>query len=76
MMSPICVPCERFYRCEKNELLFLLHNVSIWEGDLYKCPKCNHQIIVGIAEEPLVTQFDPNFRQWCEKWDVTLNIKD
>ena len=50
--TPVCVPCERNYRCELNGILVRLGPDAITAADLYKCPGCGHQIVKGFAREP------------------------
>jgi hypothetical protein len=47
--TPICVPCQRNYRCERNGILVRLGPNAIIDADLYECPSCEHQIVRGFA---------------------------
>jgi len=56
MPSPICVQCQLVMRCEKNDRL--VNDVragdlpaTYWLGDLFKCPKCHTEIMVGFSRE-------------------------
>lgn len=56
MPQPICVPCKVEMVCDKNEAY--VHDppsgqfpATYWSGDRYRCPKCGHQIIAGIASK-------------------------
>jgi hypothetical protein len=61
---PFCSPCQTRFRCEKNEVAIRYGNEdqperqdgSVLVGDLWKCPDCGHEIVVGWAEVP----WDPN----------------
>lgn len=75
MLSPICVSCKIFYVCQKNGFPFLFRESVLWEGDLWVCPKCDHEIIVGVALEPIITHTNSNFREVCKTEKVTLNIE-
>lgn len=48
---PICVPCQRNYRCERNGILVRLGPDAIIDADLYKCPGCGHQVVRGFARQ-------------------------
>ncbi|KKL54173.1 hypothetical protein LCGC14_2268080 [marine sediment metagenome] len=47
--TPICVPCQRNYRCERNGIFVRLGPDAIIDADLYQCPGCGHQIVRGFA---------------------------
>jgi len=47
--TPICVPCQRNYRCEMNGIWVRLGPDAIVDADLYRCPGCGHQIVKGFA---------------------------
>jgi hypothetical protein len=49
--TPICVPCQRNYRCELNGILVRLGPDAIIDADLYQCPGCGHQIVKGFARQ-------------------------
>jgi len=57
---PFCSPCQRRFRCHKNEVATRYSNNdrpaslgdSILVGDLWKCPGCGHEIVVGWAQRP------------------------
>lgn len=48
---------------------------KVWSGDLWECPDCGHQIIVGVAGEPLAERHYPDMGSWVEKADG-LQIND
>jgi hypothetical protein len=56
-MRPVCVPCKREYRIEKNEVAVeQLDNdraFKLWSGDLWQCPSCEHQLVTGFGRGPL-----------------------
>lgn len=53
---PICAKCGRMMRCKKNE--FPVKDVPsglniplvVWSGDMYECPKCGAQVVVGFGK--------------------------
>ncbi len=56
MPAPICVKCQVEMRCEKNDRL--VNDVraadfppTYWLGDLFRCPKCHTEIVVGFGGE-------------------------
>jgi len=34
---------------------------KLWQGDLWKCPECGHEIISGVAPQPLAEHYQPGF---------------
>ena len=51
-MTPICVKCEIEFRCEKNGAPLYERDVrgytlSRRECDIFKCPECGAEIVVG-----------------------------
>ncbi len=49
---PICVRCERNYRCERNGVWVRIGPDAIVSADMYECPNCKHRIISGFAAKP------------------------
>lgn len=56
--APICVPCRREMRCQKNDYLFSPDESAVWAGDMYECSKCKAQIVSGFAKEPVAQQHE------------------
>jgi len=62
--APFCPQCKTRFRCEKNEVAIRYGNEdrperqdgSVLIGDLWKCPACEMEIVIGWAEKP----WDPN----------------
>lgn len=55
MPRPICVECRVEYHCEKNEFLVrdpdsYLGPPTYWSGDLFECPGCGNEIVVGFGQ--------------------------
>jgi hypothetical protein len=62
MFTPICVPCAREMRCRKNGYFFKdYQGAAIWSGDMYACESCAAQVVVGVAREPVVEDWEPGF---------------
>ena len=58
MPQPICVMCQVEYRPEKNgviaeEMATGIGSYKLWYADLWKCPVCDHQIIVGFGKNAI-----------------------
>ena len=52
-MRPVCLPCKTRMSVEKNDVLVKYTDNSIQAGDLYQCPACSHEVILGFALEPM-----------------------
>lgn len=67
---PICVKCECELRPDENGVGLLdMFNPSdkpdpqpyqIWDADLYKCPKCGYEVVVGFGNNAVAHHFDPD----------------
>lgn len=40
---------------------------KLWRGDLWKCPDCNFELVVGVIAGPIVEHYQPNFDEWVKK---------
>lgn len=51
---------------------------KLWIGDLWECPSCETQVIVGVGAKPLAEHFMPNFAGELERagGDSVLKIND
>ena len=52
MSRPICVECRVEYACDKNAVLIndpaaRGFPATYWYADMWECPGCKHQVIVG-----------------------------
>ena len=66
--EPVCVKCECEFRPEKNGIGLLdmasYGPVKIWEADLYKCPKCGTEIVVGFGQRAAREHYQDGFGDW------------
>lgn len=69
----ICVPCGKEYRIKKNsfEVLMQTRGKPYYQisTDMWECPVCGHQVVVGFAQAPYWqnfmserTEIEPNLR--------------
>ncbi len=56
MPAPICVKCQLEMRCAQNDRI--VNDVragdfpsTYWRGDLFRCPQCNTEVVVGFGRE-------------------------
>ncbi len=59
MPRPICVACRIEMSPEHNGQLAVLQCVGVpeldyqvWRSDLWKCPMCGHEVIMGFGDKP------------------------
>jgi hypothetical protein len=69
----ICVKCEQEMMPLKNEVVVEEHaddggHYRIWMADLWRCPVCLHECIVGFGNNPLAHYFEK------EKWAQWLPL--
>lgn len=43
---------------------------KVWVGDLWGCPTCGAEIIVGVAREPITQDYQPDFLAKRERLDA------
>lgn len=51
-LRPYHAKCQVRYRCEKNEVAIPYSDHAVLVGDLWKCPACGDEIIIGWASQP------------------------
>lgn len=63
----ICVKCRTPFKPEKNEVAAHVYSekgyyYSIW-ADLWKCPKCGAEIIIGFGKNPFIHNYQTDQKQ-------------
>ena len=77
MPKSVCVKCEVELRPEKNGVIVaeMYQNnekiYKLWEADLWKCPLCYFEVVLGFAQYPFQEHFQGN----CEKIVDELFLK-
>ena len=64
----LCVSCGRFMRPKKNavtveELTERGESYKLWDADLYSCPDCGTEIIIGFGKHPMAEHYQPNYNE-------------
>lgn len=49
---------------------------KLWCGDLWYCPNCDHELIVGVGHAPISEHYKPEYRQFVKERNATLMVKD
>lgn len=75
MPKTICVKCQIEYKPEKNgvvvEEMASFGSYKLWSADLWKCPKCGHEIIAGFADRNFAEHYQPDYKDILEKVSKT-----
>lgn len=88
-MKPICVPCKKFYRPEKNGAYFeegmpvdakhhpgVWKPYKLWQGDLWRCQGCGAEIIVGAGRSPYAEHHEPDYAEQVQAAEPLLLVED
>jgi len=73
-VKPICVKCRRFFRPFRTGVRFVegmpdgagltsWSPYKLWCGDLWRCPDCNAEVIVGVGSRPISEHFMKGFAE-------------
>lgn len=49
---------------------------KLWMADLWRCPGCGNEIIIGAGFAPLREHFHQDFAEQVEKWKAEITIND
>ena len=49
---------------------------KLWRGDLWKCPECGHELVSGVAMQPLSEHYLPNFEGMRQAFGSQLDVND
>ena len=49
---------------------------KLWVGDLWKCPLCSQEIIVGTPSGPISEHYKKDFKERCKELNAELQIND
>lgn len=49
---------------------------KLWNGDLWECPDCGAQVVVGCAPRPVAEHYQPGFTQAVADFGATLQVND
>lgn len=40
---------------------------KLWRGDLWKCPDCGFELVVGVIGGPVREHYHPDFKEWVKR---------
>jgi len=77
---PVCVKCGIEFKTKKNGVVAQEHTepqptgtpYKIWNGDLWECPQCLTQIIVGWGDKPVSYHNDPDFKEYQKLVEINF----
>lgn len=49
---------------------------KLWNGDLWECPDCGSQIVVGVLGGPISEHYMSSFKEVAEALGATLQVND
>ena len=61
-----CVPCKTYLRPRKNDITVLQDDAEgkphkLWSADLWECPDCGYQVILGYGQNAFSEHDEPDF---------------
>jgi len=66
---PVCVKCQVDMKPEKNGVGLLdmaeFGPYKVWDADLWKCPECGCEVVVGTGMHAVSHHHDDNFDKIC-----------
>ena len=75
-MLPICVKDRVEMRCQKNGQALIAYG-SLYHGDVYACPVCDVQVIVGFAPEAIAHAYEPGWAATVQeesRWGAVMSL--
>ena len=72
-----CVPCKTYLRPRKNDI-YVLTTMSdgkpyqIWNADLWECPDCGQQVILGYGMHAISEHYMDGFDTWMAEVTHTI----
>lgn len=49
---------------------------KLWNGDLWECPGCGANIIVGVAQRPVAEHYEERFDDEVERYAPEVRVND
>ena len=71
-----CVSCKTYLRPRKNDIYVQVNMITnspsgeapyqVWNADLWECPDCGHQVILGYGKECCSEHYQDGFDDWLK----------
>lgn len=73
-----CVGCKTTLRPRKNDVCVLTtfdggKPYQLWQADLWECPDCGNQVILGYGAKCWSEHYQPDFKSYLDKVDFTIS---
>jgi hypothetical protein len=67
MPRPICVKCQTDFRPHNNDVVAIEtmnggEDYKAWCADLWKCPSCGEEIIIGFGKDAFAEHYQNDFK--------------
>jgi hypothetical protein len=49
---------------------------KLWRGDLWECQGCGHELVSGVANQPISEHYKPDFKMAVETFSNGLQVND
>jgi len=77
MGRAVCVKCNQQMGPVKNDFPILEtyddgRPYQIWLGDLYRCPECRGEIVMGFGLRPVAEDWRPDFESKLKSYNPTV----
>lgn len=92
MTKPVCVKCQKFFYPKMNGVVWEegkpwsngsepheengWSSYKLWAADLWACPKCGHEIIVGHASRRFAEHYEPDYAEQRINYPPYVFVKD
>jgi hypothetical protein len=67
MAGKVCVRCQMELRCKQNSVGALemasFGPAAIYDADLWACPMCGTEMLIGFGAKPISEHFKPDFHR-------------
>ena len=75
-----CATCSTMLRPRKNDITVHVtmsdgQPYQIWSADLWECPKCGTQVVLGYGQHAWAEHYQPDFARHLGDVDITINGK-
>ena len=75
---PVCVKCQTEMRPETNGVGLLdmasYGPYKVWDADLYKCPTCSYEIVVGFGTNAISHHTDKDFDRTLDHYRTSSGL--
>lgn len=73
-----CAKCLTIMRPRKNDVCVHVtmedgRPYQLWQADLWECPDCGVQVLLGYGERAWAEHYEPNFAAHLRLVDFTVN---